>query len=222
MNSTARANTALNLLMFGGSFLAQWGIGLLVDAARIGLGMDTAGGLRLAFALVLALQRGRLRMAVAWLAATRDRAGGRRARENMMAIEAVSAGQDECAARMLAGAASACRGRPRGCARSVRIVRRSHSRRDWPKSISTSVRCSRLRAIVPAPSGLRRRRATSAGMGRAGVGARALAVPGGGATPTHSGIRTGACARHGLDRGHGQPRADAATQRPPGPGATAS
>ncbi len=52
---TARANTTLNLLMFGGSFLAQWGIGLLVDAARIGLGMDTAGGLRLAFALVLAL-----------------------------------------------------------------------------------------------------------------------------------------------------------------------
>jgi predicted MFS family arabinose efflux permease len=52
---TARANTTLNLLMFGGSFLAQWGIGLLVDAARIGLGMDTAGGLRLAFALVLVL-----------------------------------------------------------------------------------------------------------------------------------------------------------------------
>jgi MFS family permease len=52
---TARANTALNLLMFGGSFSAQWGIGLLVDAARIALGADTAGGLRLAFALVLAL-----------------------------------------------------------------------------------------------------------------------------------------------------------------------
>ena len=52
---TARANTALNLLMFGGSFSAQWGIGLLVDAARIALGVDTAGGLRLAFALVLAL-----------------------------------------------------------------------------------------------------------------------------------------------------------------------
>jgi MFS family permease len=52
---TARANTALNLLMFGGSFAAQWGIGLLVDAARIALGVDTAGGLRLAFALVLAI-----------------------------------------------------------------------------------------------------------------------------------------------------------------------
>jgi predicted MFS family arabinose efflux permease len=52
---TARANTALNLLMFSGSFVAQWGIGLLVDAARIALGMDTAGGLRLAFALVLVI-----------------------------------------------------------------------------------------------------------------------------------------------------------------------
>ena len=52
---TARANTTLNLLMFGGSFLAQWGIGLLVDGARIGLGMETASGLHLAFALVLAL-----------------------------------------------------------------------------------------------------------------------------------------------------------------------
>jgi len=52
----ARANTALNLLMFGGGFVAQWGIGLLVDAARAGAGLDTAGGLRAAFALVLALQ----------------------------------------------------------------------------------------------------------------------------------------------------------------------
>ena len=52
---TARANTALNLLMFSGSFAAQWGIGLLVDAARIGLGVDTAGGLRVAFTLILVL-----------------------------------------------------------------------------------------------------------------------------------------------------------------------
>jgi hypothetical protein len=50
---TARANTALNLLMFSGSFAAQWGIGVLVDAARAILGVDTAGGLRIAFALVL-------------------------------------------------------------------------------------------------------------------------------------------------------------------------
>jgi predicted MFS family arabinose efflux permease len=51
---TARANTALNLLMFGGSFAAQWGIGVIVDAARAALGMDAAAGLRLAFGLVLA------------------------------------------------------------------------------------------------------------------------------------------------------------------------
>jgi len=49
-----RANTALNLLMFAGSFATQWGIGLIVDAARGGLGVDTAGGLKLAFAVVLA------------------------------------------------------------------------------------------------------------------------------------------------------------------------
>jgi hypothetical protein len=51
----ARANTALNLMMFGGSFATQWGIGLVVDAARVKLGLDTAGGLRLGFAVVLAL-----------------------------------------------------------------------------------------------------------------------------------------------------------------------
>ncbi len=50
----ARANTALNLLMFIGSFAAQWGIGVVIDAARSGLGFDTASGLRLAFAIVLA------------------------------------------------------------------------------------------------------------------------------------------------------------------------
>ena len=52
---TGRANTAVNLVMFTGSFAAQWGIGLVVDAARAGLGYDTAGGLRLAFAVVLAM-----------------------------------------------------------------------------------------------------------------------------------------------------------------------
>jgi MFS family permease len=49
----ARANTALNLLMFVGSFATQWGIGLIVDAARASFGLDTSGGLRLAFATVL-------------------------------------------------------------------------------------------------------------------------------------------------------------------------
>jgi predicted MFS family arabinose efflux permease len=52
---TGRANTAVNLLMFAGSFATQWGIGVIVDAARMSLGLDAAGGLRLAFALVLAL-----------------------------------------------------------------------------------------------------------------------------------------------------------------------
>ena len=50
-----RANTALNLLIFASGFVAQWGIGLVVDAARAGFGLDTAGGLKAAFALVLAL-----------------------------------------------------------------------------------------------------------------------------------------------------------------------
>jgi hypothetical protein len=50
-----RANTALNLLMFGGGFIAQWGIGLVVDAMRTVYGLDTPGGLRFAFSLVLAL-----------------------------------------------------------------------------------------------------------------------------------------------------------------------
>jgi predicted MFS family arabinose efflux permease len=50
----ARANTALNLFMFGSSFAMQWGIGLVVDAAQTSLDLDRAGGLRVAFAIVLA------------------------------------------------------------------------------------------------------------------------------------------------------------------------
>ena len=53
---TGRVNTALNLLMFSGSFLSQWGIGVIVDAARIELRTDTAGGLGLAFAVSLGIQ----------------------------------------------------------------------------------------------------------------------------------------------------------------------
>jgi MFS family permease len=49
---TARANTALNLLMFSCSFAMQWGIGIVIDVARSAFGVDTAGGLRLAFVLV--------------------------------------------------------------------------------------------------------------------------------------------------------------------------
>jgi len=61
---TARANTAVNLLMFSGSFIMQWGIGLVVDAARKGLGYGTVDGLKLAFAIVLALDT----VAFAWFA----------------------------------------------------------------------------------------------------------------------------------------------------------
>jgi hypothetical protein len=49
----ARTNTTLNLLMFSGSFLTQWGIGLAVDAARGAWSLDAAGGLRVAFVVVL-------------------------------------------------------------------------------------------------------------------------------------------------------------------------
>lgn len=51
-----RANTALNLLMFGGGFVTQWGIGVVVDAAHVAFDFDAAGGLRCAFSLVLALE----------------------------------------------------------------------------------------------------------------------------------------------------------------------
>src|SRR5450631_360109 len=48
----ARANTAFNLLIFGGSFASQWGIGLVVDAAQSRFGLGTSAALQLAFALV--------------------------------------------------------------------------------------------------------------------------------------------------------------------------
>jgi len=48
-----RSNTALNLMMFGGSFAAQWGIGVVAEAARRGFALDEAEGLRAAFGLVL-------------------------------------------------------------------------------------------------------------------------------------------------------------------------
>ncbi len=49
-----RSNTALNLMMFGGSFLMQWGIGIVAEIARRGLSLDEAGGLRVAFGVALA------------------------------------------------------------------------------------------------------------------------------------------------------------------------
>jgi predicted MFS family arabinose efflux permease len=48
-----RTNTTLNLVMFGGSFVAQWGIGLVAETAATHLNYDTASGLRLALAIVL-------------------------------------------------------------------------------------------------------------------------------------------------------------------------
>jgi hypothetical protein len=53
---TGRVNTAMNLVMFAGSFALQWGIGVIVDAAHAWLGYGTADGLRLAFALALACE----------------------------------------------------------------------------------------------------------------------------------------------------------------------
>ena len=82
-----RANTALNLMMFGGGFVAQWGIGLVVDAARAGFGLDAAGGLQFAFALVLDAERADLRVVRAGLAAARPvlaRCGPRGAAETSL------------------------------------------------------------------------------------------------------------------------------------------
>lgn len=50
-----RASTAINLAMFLGSFVVQWGVGVIADAMRLASGADLADGLRVAFAVVLAL-----------------------------------------------------------------------------------------------------------------------------------------------------------------------
>jgi MFS family permease len=52
----ARANTALNLCMFAGSFATQWGLGVAVEAARGRLGLDTAQAYSLAFAAVAGVE----------------------------------------------------------------------------------------------------------------------------------------------------------------------
>lgn len=52
----ARANTAANLMMFAGSFLTQFGVGLIVDLFRTGAPGDAASGLRIAFALTLVIE----------------------------------------------------------------------------------------------------------------------------------------------------------------------
>lgn len=48
-----RTNTTLNLAMFVGSFLVQWGVGVIADTARAAWGVDVAHGLRTAFVTVL-------------------------------------------------------------------------------------------------------------------------------------------------------------------------
>jgi MFS family permease len=68
-----RVNTAVNLVMFIGSFAVQWGVGLVVDGARAALGFDTAGGLRFAFGIALALNVATL----CWFAAGWRREGAR-------------------------------------------------------------------------------------------------------------------------------------------------
>ncbi len=50
---TGRVSTSLNLLMFGGSFAVQWGVGLVADAVRVASGASVAEGLRVAFVIVL-------------------------------------------------------------------------------------------------------------------------------------------------------------------------
>ena len=50
-----RSNTTLNLLMFSGSFMAQWGIGVVAESAQAHFGYGQADGLRIAFGLALAL-----------------------------------------------------------------------------------------------------------------------------------------------------------------------
>ena len=72
---TGRANTALNLFMFTGSFLAQWGIGVLVTATRSMLELDAAASLRLAFSILLGLEL----LSYAWFAAGWRRHGSDRA-----------------------------------------------------------------------------------------------------------------------------------------------
>ena len=51
---TGRTNTALNLMMFGGSLTAQYGIGVVAETARARFGYDLASGLRVALGITLA------------------------------------------------------------------------------------------------------------------------------------------------------------------------
>jgi MFS family permease len=56
---SGRANSAYNLAVFGGAFLAQWGIGVLIDQFKQH-GASATGAMQGAFAVCLALQAGSL------------------------------------------------------------------------------------------------------------------------------------------------------------------
>ncbi len=77
-----RSNTAYNLLLFIGAFLAQWGIGALVDFAK-SHGASESNAMRTAFGLCLALQ------SVALLAFTLNRAQANRADEELIKFDDV-------------------------------------------------------------------------------------------------------------------------------------
>lgn len=57
-----RSNTALNLMMFAGGFVMQWGLGVVVDLCVAALGATPSTGLQYAFALTLILDI----VALAW------------------------------------------------------------------------------------------------------------------------------------------------------------
>ncbi|HQU49082.1 MAG TPA: MFS transporter [Casimicrobiaceae bacterium] len=74
-----RASTAINLAMFSGSFVVQWGVGVIVDAVRLATGGGVADGLRVAYAAVLSL----VAAAYLWfLAGWRRHAGATRPAED--------------------------------------------------------------------------------------------------------------------------------------------
>jgi len=74
-----RASTAINLAMFSGSFVVQWGVGVIVDAVRLATGGGVADGLRVAYAVVLSL----VAAAYLWfLAGWRRHAGATRPAED--------------------------------------------------------------------------------------------------------------------------------------------
>jgi hypothetical protein len=55
VSMAGRASTAINFIVFVGAFGMQWGLGLLVDIA-VGVGLQTAEGLRIAFMFWCAAQ----------------------------------------------------------------------------------------------------------------------------------------------------------------------